>query len=81
MPHWKMEWDQQQAGARRAGLQNTALLKGPSQNLAGQGSQAVLAALLSMVAGESESFQDLVDGEKGLPLRRARRREEHAEEW
>lgn len=61
-----MEWDQEQAGEWRAGLQHTELLKGPSQNLAGPGSQEVLAALLTMAGWESESFQELVDGEKGL---------------
>lgn len=71
MPCWKMELGPEQAGERRAGLQNTKLLKGPSQNLARQGSQAVLAALLGMVGWDSESFQDLVDGEKALPPGRA----------
>lgn len=70
MPHRKMEWDQAQTGKRRVGLQNTELLKGPSQSLAEGGSQAVLAALPSMAGLESESFQELADTEKGLPWRR-----------
>ena len=46
-------------------------IKVSHQNLAGPGSQAVLAALPSMAGLESESFQERVDAEKRLQLNRA----------
>ena len=66
-----MEQDQEWVGVQGPGLYNMELLKGPSQNLAGPGSQAVLAALPSMAGLESESFQERVDAEKRLQLNRA----------
>lgn len=69
MSHWKMEQDQEWVGVQGPGLYNMELLKGPSQNLAGPGSQAVLAALPSTTGLESESFQEQVD-EKRFQLKR-----------
>lgn len=71
--HWKMEQDQERVGVQGPGLYNMELLKGPSQNLAGPGSQAVLAALPSTAGLESESFQERVNAEKRLQLRIARK--------
>lgn len=68
--HWKMEQDQEWVGVQRPGLYNMELLKGPSQNLARPGSQAVLAALPSTTGLESESFEEQVDAEKRFQLKR-----------
>lgn len=68
--HWKMEQDQEWVGVQRPGLYNMELLKGPSQNLARPGSQAVLAAFPSTTGLESESFEEQVDAEKRFQLKR-----------
>lgn len=59
-----MEWDQEQAGERRAGLWNTELLKGRVRIWPKEVSQAVLAAR-GTAALESESFQEPVGAESG----------------